>query len=101
MLVLSRFLGELIVLPSLGLLRESLPDVLVIELELPWGGGDGVLELSHEQLELHRVPVFVLSAEQSRAEMYRISRFKISDFAIRPVAAKYLADRVARLAARR
>lgn len=88
-------------LQCVEMLRKSLPDVLVIELELPWGGGDGVLDLIHEQLEQCRVPVFVLSGEQSRSQMYRISRFTISDFAIRPLAAKQLADRVARLVARR
>lgn len=78
-----------------------MPDVLVIEPELPWGGGNGVLEVVHEELEFHDVPVFAISAERSRTAMYQISRFRISDFAIQPVGARQLADRVGRLADRR
>lgn len=88
-------------LRCLEVLRDFLPDVLVIEPELPWGGGDGVLDIVHEELAFHRVPVFALTAEPSRSAMYQISRFSISDFAIQPLAARQLADRVERLAAQR
>lgn len=85
----------------LNLLRESLPAVLVIEPNLSWGGGDGVLDVFHQELELHHVPVFALTSELRSSATYSISRFKISDFAMQPLAAKQLADRVGRLAAQR
>lgn len=80
------------------ILQESLPNVLVLEAELPQGGGDGVLEVMHERLQAQCVPVFVLTTEQSRSAMYRISRFEISNFAVGPMVADQLADRVACLA---
>jgi len=83
------------------ILGASLPDVLVLEPELPRGGGEGVLEAFHERLEAHHVPVFVLTTERNRSAMYRISRFTISNFSVGPVVAEQLADRVAWLATER
>jgi DNA-binding response OmpR family regulator len=85
----------------LALLEDQLPDVLVLEAELPQGGGDGVLEVMHEQLESHRVPVFVLTTQRSRSAIYRIARFTISHFSLGPVTADDLADRVDGLVATR
>lgn len=47
-------------------LRRRAPDVLVIERELPWGQGDGVLALMAEEPDLPKVPVIVLSAGDDR-----------------------------------
>ena len=44
-------------------LRRSTPDVLVLDAELPWGGGDGVLAVMGEDDSLARIPVVVLSRE--------------------------------------
>jgi CheY-like chemotaxis protein len=41
-------------------LRRSPPDVLVLDLDLPWGGGDGVLTVMHEDASLARIPVVLL-----------------------------------------
>lgn len=43
-------------------LRLGPPDVLVLEAELPWGGGDGVLTLMREDDSLARVPVVLLDS---------------------------------------
>jgi len=85
----------------LRILEESAPDVLVLEADLPQGGGDSVLEVVHERLESQGVPVFVLATQQSRSSTYRLARFKISNLVVGPVSAENLADRVAGLAAER
>lgn len=41
-------------------LRRWRPDVLVLDAELPWGGGDGVLEIMSEDDALARIPVVLL-----------------------------------------
>lgn len=84
----------------LELFRAALPDVLVIEPELPRGGGDVVLEAIQVELTGNQIPVFVLSAEGNRSAIYRISRFTISDFAVQPLGAQQFAERVRRLAKR-
>jgi carbon storage regulator CsrA len=85
-------------LHCLNSLRKGLPNVLVIELELPWGGGDGVLEVVHKELEENGVPVFALTSKGNRGSLYRVSRFTISDFAMHPISAERFVNRVARLA---
>jgi len=41
-------------------LRRWFPDVLVLDMHLPWGGGDGVLSVMREDDLLARIPVVVL-----------------------------------------
>jgi CheY-like chemotaxis protein len=48
-------------LECLDRLREFRPDVLVLEPELPWGWGDGVLALLREDQTLPRPPVVVVT----------------------------------------
>ena len=43
-------------------LRERVPDVLVLEPQLPWGGGEGVLAIMGEVPALANVPVMVLTS---------------------------------------
>src|SRR5438874_1120798 len=50
-------------LSCVGLLRDFQPAVLVLDPELHWGGGEGVLAMMHEDPEVPIVPVVVLSAQ--------------------------------------
>jgi len=43
-------------------LRESAPDLLILDLELPWGGGLGVLGVMREEPHLRQIPVVMTSA---------------------------------------
>ena len=46
-------------------LRRWPPDVLVLDAELPWGGGDGVLEIMGEDDALARIPVVLLDGNSA------------------------------------
>jgi DNA-binding response OmpR family regulator len=48
-------------LECLAKLRQLPPDLLVLDWELPWGGGEGVLTLMRENPRLRRVPVLLTS----------------------------------------
>jgi chemosensory pili system protein ChpA (sensor histidine kinase/response regulator) len=50
-------------LDCVGKLRCFLPDVLVLDLDLLWGGGDGVLAHIREDPTLPRVPVILMAPE--------------------------------------
>jgi DNA-binding response OmpR family regulator len=43
----------------LELFQRRLPDVLVLDLRLPWGGADGLLAVMREEPELARVSVIL------------------------------------------
>ena len=47
-------------------LRELVPDLLVLDLDLPWGGGDGVLGMMREDPRLHPVQVVLTSTVTGR-----------------------------------
>lgn len=85
-------------LECLDVLGRFVPDVIVIEPELLWGGGDGVLAVISDMPELRSVPVLLLTTDCNRSAMYSISQFSISDFWVHPVSAERLTGRVARLA---
>ncbi len=57
-------------LDCLELLRQWRPDVLVLDADLPWGSGLGVLALMHEDTnaDLPVVPALLLTSDTSLAE---------------------------------
>lgn len=75
-------------------LREQVPDVLVLEPQLPWGGGDGVLAMMHDMLDLAIVPVMILTSCSDPKILDGISCFPISDFHHKPLAPEQLMRRV-------
>jgi len=44
-------------------LRRQTPDILVLDRNLPWGGGEGILALLREHDDLRSLPVVLLTAE--------------------------------------
>lgn len=82
----------------LDVLRRFTPDVVVVEPELLWGGGDGVVAVLRDKSETRSVPVLVLTTDASRSAVYQISQFSVGDFLMQPVSPERLTGRVARLA---
>ena len=54
-------------------LRDCAPDVLVLEPSIPWGWGDGVLAMMHEDPDIPLVPVIVLTYGYDRGLLYRLA----------------------------
>jgi CheY-like chemotaxis protein len=75
-------------------LRERVPDLLVLEPQLPWGGGEGVLAIMGEVPELADVPVMLLTSCRDPQVLDDVSRFPISDFQRKPLAPDRLAGRL-------
>jgi len=78
-------------------LRGFQPDVLVLEPELPWGWGDGVLALMQEGSDVPLVPVMILSAPSGVEELPRAATFPIWEYQVKPLAPQQLAQRLRRL----
>lgn len=57
-------------LECLNKLRQIKPDALIMEMDLPWGGGDGVLACMSEEQGLDSIPV-VLVRHSTTAENQR------------------------------
>ena len=68
--------------------------MLVLEPQLPWGGGEGVLAIMGEVPALADVPVMLLTSCRDPQVMGDVSRFPISDFQRKPLAADRLAGRL-------
>ena len=52
-------------LECLGKLRDGLPGFLILDLQLAWGGADGLLEMMREDPRLASVPVVLTSTTAS------------------------------------
>ena len=94
--------GAIVTTASTGLecvdrLHDFAPDVLVLEPELLWGGGDGVLAVIHEQPGLRPAYVVLVSYARDRSLLHRVSRFKVDDYQVKPLSAARLANRLSRL----
>lgn len=44
-------------------IREQMPDVLILEHKLPWGGDDGVLECLHQDYPFAKPEIVLLTGE--------------------------------------
>ncbi|QEL19886.1 response regulator [Limnoglobus roseus] len=56
-------------LQCLGKLRRVVPDLLILDLELPWGGGNGVLRVMGDDPRLLPARVVLTSARASASEL--------------------------------
>lgn len=75
-------------------LRERIPNVLVLELQLPWGGGEGVLAMMGEIPALLNIPVMVLTSCRDPHVLDSVARFPINDYHLKPLAPDRLAERL-------
>ena len=78
-------------------LREFRPDVLVLEANIPWGGGDGVLAVHDEEPELKNNLVVILTSRCESGLLYRLSDYPIDDLVGLPISAAGLQRRLERL----
>lgn len=77
-------------LQCLEVLRQWRPDVLVLDADLPWGSGLGVLAVMREDPTAPVVPVLLLAAEEDVADEANSIRDCV--VLIKPVPTKVLAD---------
>jgi DNA-binding response OmpR family regulator len=75
-------------------LRDGEPDVLVLEPSIPWGWGDGVLAMMHEERDISTIPVIVVTHGYDRGLLYRMAPYRIDDYQTKPLTAKRLAQRI-------
>ena len=75
-------------------LRARAPHVLVLELQLPWGGGEGILAVMSEDPDLAVVPVMILTSCSNPDVLKGVSHFPISDYQLKPLAPDRLARRL-------
>jgi DNA-binding response OmpR family regulator len=84
-------------LDCLEKLRTFVPDLLVLEPAMPWGGGDGVLALMHEESDLPLPSVVILTRGCSPTVLYNIAPYEIADYQVKPLPARRLAERIRRI----
>jgi DNA-binding response OmpR family regulator len=84
-------------LECIARLRERATDMFVLEPQLPWGGGSGVLAIMSEIPALAIIPVMILTSCRDRRVLDGVSRFPISDYQVKPLSADRLAARLRNL----
>lgn len=78
-------------------LRTFRPTVLVVDPNIPWGGGDGVLAVRDAEPGLNRNLVMILTAGCDRSLLYRMSNYLIDDLVWQPASAADLHRRLVQL----
>jgi DNA-binding response OmpR family regulator len=80
-------------LACLELLRSFRPDLLVLNPDLPWGQGEGVLCLMRDG-DAPTVPVVLVSDRPGPQRRFPVGRFPIRSFLPKPVAPDRLANSI-------
>lgn len=65
--------------------REHLPDLIVLDLHLPDMSGDTVLQCLQQDATTRRIPVVVLSADNSRKRIKRLLQLGACDYLTKPL----------------
>ncbi|MGO9468249.1 MAG: response regulator transcription factor [Isosphaeraceae bacterium] len=73
-------------LDCLAKLRQATPAVLVLDLELLWGGGDGVLAWLREESRAPRVPVLLTATAADPADVAGFNEPPVVDYLPKPFA---------------
>lgn len=81
-------------LECLAQLRDAVPDVLVLEPAILWGGGEGILALVNEESALRPTVIMILVQGRHPSLLYRLSRFKVDEYQTKPLTAEALASRI-------
>jgi CheY-like chemotaxis protein len=81
-------------LECIARMKEHAPEVLILEPQLPWGGGEGVLAVMGEIPWLATVPVMVLTSCRDPHLLEAVSGFPVSDYQVKPLAPDRLAGRL-------
>lgn len=84
-------------LECVAVLRAFRPDVLVLDPNIPWGGGDGVLAVRDEEPGLNQNLVMIVTAGCDSSLLYRMSDYAIDDLIWQPTSATELKRRLDRL----
>jgi response regulator RpfG family c-di-GMP phosphodiesterase len=78
-------------------MRAFMPHILVLEPHLPWGGGDGLLAVIHDDPVLVAIPVMILGSRRDPRVLKNIAEFRISDYRAKPKSPTQLAARIHRV----
>lgn len=78
-------------------MRSFRPQVLVLDPNILWGGGDGVLAIREEEPEMNQTQVMILTAGCESSLLYRMSNYMIDDLVWQPISASVLQQRLERL----
>jgi len=81
-------------LDCLAKLRQVTPAVLVLDLELLWGGGDGVLAWLREESPAPRIPVLLTATAAGPPDMAEINEPPVVDYLPKPFALAGLLERI-------
>jgi len=81
-------------LDCLKRLRQATPAALVLDLDLRWGGSDGVLAWLREELPAHEVPVILTATGSCPHEIAHFIEPPVVGFLPKPFAANSLLESV-------
>lgn len=84
-------------LECVAALRVFRPNVLVLDPNILWGGGDGVLAVRDEERGLNQNLVMILTAGCEPSLLYRMSDYAIDDLVWQPISSLDLKRRLERL----
>lgn len=78
-------------------LRRFTPDVLILEPDLPWGWGEGVLAMMYEEADVPLVPVMALTWRETPKGRCCVGVFPVGAYHLKPAAPDQLVEWVCQL----
>jgi CheY-like chemotaxis protein len=86
-------------LDCLDQLRAFVPDVLVLDPNLLWGGGSGVLAAMSEDADLASIPVIVVCKQEDNGSFSKLEAPQVREYLTKPLSPPALTRAIRRIAA--
>src|SRR5689334_19231190 len=86
-------------LEPLAKLRAFAPDVLVLEPDLLWGGGNGVLAAMSQDADLASIPVILVCNHEESGSCSKLEAPQVREYLTKPLSPQALARAIRKVAA--
>ena len=79
---------------ALKYLKRTVPDLIILDIEMPEIDGHEMLRLLKEREELKSVPVIFLTSNKSRDEVLKAARGGAQDYILKPIREEILMEKI-------
>ncbi len=79
---------------AISITAKENPDLIVLDIRLPAGGGAGVLKALKGSFKTHDIPVIVITAYDFLEK--EVSEYRVEEFMIKPLNPDELVERIAK-----
>lgn len=82
---------------ALQYLKRNIPDLIILDIEMPEVDGYQMLEMIREKPELEEVPIIFLTSNSDKEHVIKAVKNGANDYAVKPIDEEVFMDKIRKL----